>query len=87
MQSKRGSLTESVISTAIGMGVSLSAQLLVFPLYGMHIDFHQNLQILAIFTVISIARQYFVRRLFNRIAVYENRNKATSTNTSSDGKR
>jgi len=81
MQSKKGSLTESVISTGIGMGVSLTTQLVIFPLYGIHIDFHQNLQILAIFTVISIARQYFVRRLFNRIAVHENRNKAASTNT------
>lgn len=66
MQSKRGSLAESVVSTLVGMIISLIAQLFVFPLYGIQINFNQNLQILFIFTIISIARQYVLRRIFNR---------------------
>ena len=69
MQSKKGSFAESVISTAVGMFISLITQLTVFPLYGIKIAFHQNLQILFIFTVISIARQYILRRVFNQITI------------------
>ena len=52
---------------AIGYGVALAAQLLVFPLYGMEVSLSQNIQIGAIFTVVSIARSYAVRRVFNRV--------------------
>jgi hypothetical protein len=69
VQSKRASATEALISTGVGLLLSLSTQLLIFPLYGIEIKFHQNLQILAIFTFISIARQYVLRRVFNNITV------------------
>lgn len=67
MQSRKGSFAESCISTGIGMFISLITQLIIFPLYGIKIAFHQNLQILFIFTIISVARQYFLRRIFNNI--------------------
>lgn len=64
-QSKKQSLTETVISTFIGLAVSLITQIVVFPLYGMEVSFNQNIQITIIFTFVSIARGYFVRRYFN----------------------
>lgn len=66
MQSKKQSLKETVISTFIGLAVSLITQIVVFPLYGMQVSFNQNIQITIIFTVVSIARGYFVRRYFNK---------------------
>lgn len=66
MQSKTQSLTETVISTFIGLAVSLITQIVVFPLYGMQVSFNQNIQITIIFTIVSIARGYFVRRYFNK---------------------
>lgn len=66
-QSKKQSLKETVISTFIGLVVSLITQIVVFPLYGMEVSFNQNLQITMIFTVVSIARGYFVRRFFNNL--------------------
>ena len=66
MQSKRQSLIESFVNVAIGYGVALMSQILIFPLFGIHIPLASNLAIGAIFTVISIARSYAVRRVFNR---------------------
>lgn len=66
MQSKKQSLKETVISTFIGLAVSLITQIVIFPLYGMQVSFNQNIQITIIFTVVSIARGYLVRRYFNK---------------------
>ena len=65
MQTKAQSMVESLINVAIGYGVALLAQIAVFPLFGIRIPMSDNILIGAIFTVISIARSYAVRRLFN----------------------
>lgn len=64
-QTRLGSFTESCLNVAIGYGVALASQLLVFPLFGIHIQFSSNIAIGAIFTLISIARSYIIRRVFN----------------------
>lgn len=64
-QTKRGSFLEACINVAIGYGVALASQLLVFPLFGIHVSLSTNIAIGAVFTVISIARSYVVRRAFN----------------------
>lgn len=66
MQTRWQSFFESCINVAIGYGVALLSQIIVFPLFGIHIPLASNLAIGAIFTVISIARSYAVRRVFNR---------------------
>jgi hypothetical protein len=65
-QSRRHSVLESVANVAIGYGVALAGQLLVFPLFGLHPRLADNLGIGACFTAISLARSYAIRRLFNR---------------------
>ena len=65
MQSKRGSLIETCTGTAIGYSVAVLTQLLVFPSFGMYISTVENLAIAAVFTIISLIRGYWVRRLFN----------------------
>jgi hypothetical protein len=42
---------------------------MVFPLFGLHATIGQNIQIGAIFTVVSIARSYALRRLFEHVRV------------------
>lgn len=66
-QSKKQSLKETVISTFIGLAVSLITQIVVFPLYDLEVSFNQNIQITIIFTVVSILRGYLVRRYFNNL--------------------
>lgn len=65
-QSRRHSACESLANTAIGFGVAMAAQIMVFPLFGIRIGIADNAAISVIFTGISIVRGYVVRRAFNR---------------------
>lgn len=66
-QSRAMSAAESVANVAIGYGVAVASQLVIFPLFGVHLPLSDNLLIGAWFTVISLVRSYAVRRLFNRL--------------------
>jgi hypothetical protein len=68
-QTKRHSLLESLVNVAIGYGVALISQLLIFPLYGVHLPLGDNIAIGLWFTAISIVRSYSLRRWFNRVTV------------------
>ena len=67
MQSKKYSAIESVANTAIGFIISLIIWHWLCKWYGIPMPFEQNLEITGIFTVVSIARGYVVRRLFNSL--------------------
>jgi len=64
-QSRLLSAIESFTNTLVGYATAIVTQLIVFPLFGIHIEFHQNLMIGACFTVISLIRGYIIRRFFN----------------------
>lgn len=66
-QSKAMSAVESIANVAIGYGVALLTQILVFPLFDIHATTQEHLAIGAIFTVVSLLRSYVLRRFFNRI--------------------
>jgi hypothetical protein len=66
-QSRAGSFVESCANVAIGYCVALAAQLIVFPIFSIHIPMSSNLAIGAIITAVSIARSYVVRRVFNKL--------------------
>lgn len=68
-QSRRMSLVESLVNVAVGYGVAVLAQVLVFPLFGLRASLGQNLAIGAIFTVVSIVRSYCLRRVFEELRV------------------
>jgi hypothetical protein len=64
-QTRLGSLVESIVNVLIGFGVGVASQYYIFPLFDIHIPFWTNVEIAVWFTVISIARSYVVRRMFN----------------------
>jgi hypothetical protein len=66
-QSRAMSLIESVANVIVGYGVAVVTQILIFPVFGLHTTLAQNLQMGAAFSVISIARSYILRRLFEII--------------------
>ena len=68
-QSRAMSLVESVANVVVGYGVAVVTQILIFPAFGLHTTLAQNLKMGAVFTVVSIARSYFLRRLFEAIRV------------------
>ncbi len=57
-QSRLMSLVEAVTNVVVGYGVAVMAQMLVFPLFGLHASLTDNLLIGAIFTATSIVRSY-----------------------------
>ena len=68
-QSRLMSLVEAVANVGIGYGVAVIAQVLIFPIFGLHTTLAQNLKIGAIFTAVSIARSFALRRAFEAIRV------------------
>lgn len=64
-QSKLSSLYEAIINIALGYWINFIANLLILPLFGFHVTLAQNLQIGLLFTGVSVARQYVIRRWFN----------------------
>lgn len=66
-QTSRQSAIETCASTAIGFAIAYVASYTVLPLFGHNVTHGENFWITAIFTVISLVRGYFVRRLFNHI--------------------
>ena len=65
-QSRRGSAIESAINVGIGYGVSVVANILVLPMFGMYPSLADSLAIGLVFTVISLVRSYAIRRMGNR---------------------
>ena len=64
-QTRLGSFIEACINVLIGFGINFGANLVILPLIGFHISVSQNLFIGVLYTVISVARSYCVRRWFN----------------------
>jgi len=68
-QSRLMSLVESVANVIVGYGVAVMTQILIFPIFGLHTTLAQNLKMGAIFTIVSIARSFALRRVFEAIRV------------------
>lgn len=64
-QSRKGSIAEAITNTCIGFAINYTANLLIFPLFGMHISLANNFLMGIIYTGISIGRSYVLRRWFN----------------------
>lgn len=66
MQSKKFSLIESITNTITGLVVSFLIQLIIYPVMGIPVKLEQNIIITLVFTIVSIARSYILRRIFNK---------------------
>lgn len=64
-QTRLQSLIESIINIIIGYVVALISQLLIFPIFDIHVSLTDNLLIGAWFTGVSLVRSYVIRRWFN----------------------
>lgn len=64
-QSKRASLAETLFNTKVGFAINFVANLVILPMFGFPIKPGPAFAMGLVFTVISIVRGYFVRRLFN----------------------
>ena len=67
MQTKTQSAIESLVNIAIGYGIAVISQLIIFPYFDIQITVADNLLIGGWFTGVSLARSYGLRRFFNWI--------------------
>lgn len=70
-QTRRGSITETLASTAIGFGVSWAATPPILALFGYSAGAGAAFGITVVYTALSLVRGYCVRRLFNHLASKE----------------
>lgn len=67
-QSRRHSLLEQLLNVGSGFLISLAVWTwIIVPVWHLPVHPAENLQITAVFTVMSIARGYVWRRLFNHL--------------------
>ena len=69
MQKKRHSLLEAILSTAIGFIIAFISNIVIMYAMGFPLTLTQNFVMTCFFTVVSIIRGYYVRRLFNHLHV------------------
>jgi len=72
-QSRAMSFLEAIANVVIGYTVAVCTQILIFPVFGLHMSLGQNFKLGAAFTVVSILRSFALRRLFETIRVRNTR--------------
>jgi hypothetical protein len=77
-QSRKMSLVESIANVLVGFGVAVVTQSAIFPLFGLRTTLAETLAMGAIFTFVSIARSYCLRRVFERIRARAERSDAAA---------
>jgi hypothetical protein len=76
-QSRTMSLVESLTNVVVGYGIAVVTQVLVFPLFELAVTLTENMVIGVIFTAVSIARSFTLRRVFEAIRM-RSANEATA---------
>jgi len=62
------SLVETGANVLVGFWLAVLTQIIVFPWFGLIAQASDHLTIGLVFTVVSLARGYLLRRLFDRLA-------------------
>ena len=65
MQRKLGSFIEAWGNTVVGFGINFTANWFLLPLVGAKLTLGTNFLLGLAYTLISVARQYVIRRYFN----------------------
>lgn len=73
MQSRLMSLVEAIANVVVGYSVAVLTQILIFPVFGLRTTLAQNLTMGALFTLVSIARSFTLRRLFEHVRIHRKR--------------
>ena len=67
-QSRSGSLLEASANVLVGYMLALVTQRLVYPLFGITTTLATDALIALLFTLVSLARSYLLRGVFERLA-------------------
>lgn len=66
-QSRKLSLIEAATNVLARFLLAFATQLAMFPAVGLQVGLWDNLRISVAFTLVSLARSYVLRRIFNRL--------------------
>lgn len=64
-QTRLGSFAEAWFNVAVGFGINFLGNIYILPHFGLHPTVKDALWIGVVFTVISVARSYLLRRVMN----------------------
>lgn len=67
-QSRKKSMMESIANLVIGLIIGYITNALLLPMLGMYPSPKDNIILLVVFSALSVARSYGIRRWFNRSA-------------------
>lgn len=65
-QTRLGSLIEVSINICIGFWINFVANLVILPMFGFNVSISDNFLIGFLYTFVSVARSYIVRRWFEK---------------------
>jgi len=68
-QTRIMSMIEAIANVVVGYGVAVLTQILIFPVFGFQTTLVQNLKLGGIFSLVSIARSFALRRLFEAVRI------------------
>jgi len=66
-QSRLMSMVEAITNVAVGYGLAVITQIIVFPWFGLEAALGEHMAIGMAFVGVSLARSYLLRRLFARL--------------------
>lgn len=72
MQTKKQSLIESLVNVTIGFLITVVSLHIIFPLVGIENNSGKNIIITLYLTILSILRNYVLRRYFNKKQIKAN---------------
>ena len=70
-QTRAMSLVEAATNVIVGYVLAIATQIVVFPWFGIETGLSEHLMIGLAFVVVSLARGYLLRRLFERFQAHQ----------------
>jgi hypothetical protein len=64
------SAVEAVANVVVGYGIAVISQILLFRALGIDVSLRESLVVGVVFTIVSIARSFALRRLFEHIRMH-----------------
>lgn len=78
MQTKKGSFIEALVNTLVGFLITLLFSPVIYWVCGVSMKVTQMGMVTLLFTLLSIARGYVIRRFFNNTIIKTKPNDATA---------
>ena len=69
MQSKKSSLIESIVNTFVGLVINIVVSPVIYWITGVTMSVYQISGTAVLFTIVSIVRNYIIRRFFNKTKI------------------